>query len=152
MSAYTIDTNVFIDLQRNYPRDIFPSVWESIEALVDQAEACICGEVLEEAKRGNDGLFEYLRDYDGFACETTEEELKVVAAIGVLYPDWVRQEQNAADPFVIAHASVQGRTIVTQENGAKAGPSNPKIPNVAAGMGVTSLRLFDFVRAQGWTF
>lgn len=150
---FTLDSNILIGLMRNYPRDIFGSLWESMEAISGD-EACICEAVLVEVNRGGDELYEWARGLDGFVCSATDDELAIVAGIATAHPEWVRGQLNEADPFVIAHAEVEGSVLVTEEN--RKGPGtmdkNLKIPNVADEHGVQCIKFFDFVRDLGWTF
>ena len=154
VTEYTIDTNVLIDLQHRYPRDVFPSAWSSLEALIDEGRACICREVLEETKRGRDDLHKWSSTYPDFACPTTDEDITKAAEISGAYPDWVRNEKNAADPFVVAHAIETGRVIVTEERAAGPGVLNHKmkIPNVARAHGIETLTFLAFARAEKWRF
>lgn len=53
---YTLDSNILINMERLYPRDIFISLWSSIENLVSRGEVCICEAVLAELQRGDGTL------------------------------------------------------------------------------------------------
>jgi len=152
--SFTLDSNILINLVRIYPRDIFGSLWESIESAVEGEELCICEAVLREVRRGGDNLHSWARGLDGFTCSITDEELLTVADIAVGHPDWVRGQVNEADPFVIAHAKSEGSVIVTEENRKGLGTldKNLKIPNVADEHGVQCMKFFQFVRAHGWSF
>lgn len=154
MSPYTLDTNILVNMQRLYPRDIFPTLWDNLEMLVDVGWACICSEVLVELKRGGDDLHDWAADLPGFVCDLTAEEPATVAQISARHPDWVRGTLNAADPWLIAHAIAHQRTIVSEER--QAGPGvedrNQKVPNVAAENGVQCVRFFEFARTQNWQF
>ena len=78
---YTLDSNILINMERLYPRDIFPSLWGSIEHLVERGGACICEPVLRELKRGDDCLHAWAKDLPGFLCSTQEEEVQTVVEI-----------------------------------------------------------------------
>ncbi|QEN13758.1 DUF4411 family protein [Mycobacterium sp. ELW1] len=45
---FTLDTNILIGLEQRYPRDIFPGLWENIEASISAQESCICEAILRE--------------------------------------------------------------------------------------------------------
>ncbi|GGM14312.1 DUF4411 family protein [Nakamurella endophytica] len=153
-SSFTLDTNILINLMRLYPRDIFATLWDSIEAAAGANEICICAAVLLEVKRGGDDLHAWAKAIDGFTCDVTDEELLTVAEIGAIHPDWVRGQVNEADPFVIAHAKAERSVIVTEEvrKGPGTSEHNLKIPNVADEHAVRCIKFFDFVRAHGWSF
>jgi Zn-dependent peptidase ImmA (M78 family)/transcriptional regulator with XRE-family HTH domain len=56
---------------------------------------------------------------------------------------------KVADPFVIARAACEDRTVVTVE---VMKPNAVKIPNICAHFGVRCLSLPEFMEAEGWTF
>ncbi|MGK2852794.1 MAG: DUF4411 family protein [Microbacteriaceae bacterium] len=149
-----MDTNVLIGLEQRYPRDVFPSAWSAMEEVIDDSRACICQEVLEETKRGTDQLHEWAAGYPGFVCPTSADEIALASSISQAHEDWVRELTNAADPFLIAHASVTERIIVTEER--RAGPQvsnrNQKVPNVADGLGVMTMSFIEFARSERWQF
>jgi hypothetical protein len=149
---YTIDTSILIGLERRYPRDVFPSLWNNLESLIEEGRACICSEVLDETSRGNDDLHRWAKDQGGFCCQPEGVDFRIVAEIGVALPEWVRGDKNAADPFVIGHAIAHSRTIVVDET--RAGPGviarNQKIPNVADGYSVDSIDFIELARREGW--
>jgi hypothetical protein len=151
---FTLDTNILINLIRIYPRDIFGSLWDSIEAAAESDDVCICEAVLREVHRGGDTLHAWARGLDGFVCKVTDDEMATVASIAADHPEWVRGQANEADPFVIAHAKAAGSVIVTEENRKGAGTidRNLKIPNVADDHGVQCVKFFEFVRAHDWSF
>lgn len=152
--TFTLDSNILINLNRIYPRDIFGSLWDSVEDSINQGDLCICEAVLREILRGGDDLHVWAKGFPNFTCSVDTEELVTVGEIATDHPDWVRGQVNEADPFIIAHAKSEGSRIVTEES--RKGPGtedrNLKIPNVAGEHGVTCMRFFDFVRSQGWNF
>ena len=54
-----------------------------------------------------------------------------------------------ADPFVIARASVENRTVVTME---KLKATAAKIPNICCHFGISCLSLEEFMEAENWRF
>ena len=152
--SYTLDTNILIGMIQRYPQEIFPSVWAALESTIDDGEACICPAVLDETNRGGDDLYNWAKSYPGFNCALTASEAVTVAAIAQAHPEWVRGEENAADPWVIAHAKEHSRVIVTEEKrkGPNTADRNQKIPNVADEHGVTCSNFFQFAIDRGWQF
>ncbi|MFJ5108719.1 MULTISPECIES: DUF4411 family protein [unclassified Glutamicibacter] len=152
--TYTLDSNILINLQRVYPRDIFPSIWESIEVSATNGDSCICEAVHREVNRSGDALHKWAKELPDFVCAISEDELNMVAEIANAHPGWVQGQLNEADPFVIAHAKVERSLLVTEERrkGPNTSEKNLKIPNVAAEHGVEVLKFFDYVRREGWTF
>lgn len=152
--TFTLDSNILINLERLYPRDVFGSIWDRMEGAILLGEACICEAVLREVHRGGDQLHTWAKGQPGFVCPATDEELVTVAEIAANHPDWVRGPVNEADPFVIAHAKAEPSVIVTEEKpkGPNAEDRNQKIPNIAHEHGVACIRFLDFVRDRGWQF
>ncbi len=74
--------------------------------------------------------------------------------ITAAHPDWVQEQQNAADPWVVANATVFGRVILTEETlkGPGTVDRNLKIPNVAAGFDVACVNFNQLARREGWAF
>ena len=56
---------------------------------------------------------------------------------------------NIADPFVIARARVEDRTVVTLE---VLKPNSAKIPNICDHFGIPWLSLEAFMEKEGWQF
>lgn len=151
---FTLDTNILVNLNRLYPRDIFPALWESVEASVASGASCICEAILNEVKRGGDDLHAWAKNLSGFVCPVTDAELVTVGEIATAHPEWVQGQLNEADPFVIAHAKNEPSTIVSEESrkGPGTADKNQKIPNISDEHGVAVLKFFEYVRQNGWTF
>lgn len=114
----------------------------------------MCPDVLDELARGGDELHEWARKYDGFVCDVTQDEVAIVTEISRLFPGWVQGDFNAADPWLVAHATVESREIVTEEKMAGPGviDKNQKVPNVAQRMGIDSVSFFGLARSESWSF
>jgi hypothetical protein len=48
---YCVDSSSLIRLKQDFPRSVFPAVWEKIEELVEQERIIAPDEVLREIKR-----------------------------------------------------------------------------------------------------
>jgi hypothetical protein len=74
--------------------------------------------------------------------------------VGTKFPGWVEEQQNAADPWLVAHCAEHGRLVVTQERrkGLGTASKNMKIPNVADVYGVDCINFNGLARAEGWSF
>lgn len=151
---HTLDANILIALSRNYPRDIFPSIWFKMEAAISAGAVCICETIQEEISRGGDDLEQWSKSQGGFICPTSEAEVAIVAQIAQSHPDWVQGQRNAGDPFLIAHAKTEKSQIVTDEKrkGSNTPDRNQRIPNIADEHNVQCIKFFDFVRFNGWSF
>ena len=65
---YTLDSNILINMERLYPREIFVSLWDLIEDLASRGEVCICDAVLRELQRGDGDLHAWAKKLHGFTC------------------------------------------------------------------------------------
>lgn len=154
MTHHTLDTNIIINLKNFYARDVFGAVWDKVESAIANGELCICTMIHDELHRGGDDLYEWAKNQPGFVCDMTGDEAQLASHISNDHPGWVQQQQNAGDPFIVAHASIEGSDLVTNETRKGAGTidKNMKVPNVADEHNVTSMNFLDFLRAKGWRF
>ena len=63
-STYIVDTSVLILLAQHYPKDIFASLWTSIEKLIEDGSILAPREVLKEIEQGGDDeLIKWCKKY-----------------------------------------------------------------------------------------
>ena len=153
---YLLDSNVLIHFERYTPRDVHPGLWESLEELIDEKRVFLQRECLAELERGSDDLSKWAGNFSGFILESDEAEILRVAQISNTYPGWVQQQQNAADPWLIACAEARDLVLVTDENlkGLNSSPAKMTIPTVIAhsGSAVLCWKSLAMQREEGWRF
>jgi hypothetical protein len=154
---YVFDTSPLSQLFKSYYRNRFPTLWDRFDELVADRQIVSTREVLREIE---DASTESLRTWAGtqrglFATPTAEEG-RFVAEIYRIQHFQQNIEQKKllkggrnADPFVIAKASVDRKTVVTMELFKNGGA---KIPNICRHFGVLCVTLEEFMEAEGWTF
>lgn len=145
---YCIDTDSLIELKR-YPKDVFPSVWQKIEAMARNGDFISHLEVHKEITEGKDKIADWCKSHrkifkDIDDCQSTE-----IKNVQDRYDAsaWAREIDKTgpwADPWLIALAVCEQAIVITQENNK---PN--KIPFVANLLGVKSLNLIDFFRTIG---
>jgi hypothetical protein len=152
---YSVDTSALIDgLERYYPEEAFPALWERVQDLVDQGRFLISEEVWEEVQ-AQDAVAKAW-------CEPRKSQLivptdaHIASAVQKILVDHERlvmnlKGRNRADPFVIAVAQLRGGVVVTGE-GSDGTPNRPKIPSVCLGLGLSCIRLLEMIRNEGWRF
>lgn len=152
---YSVDTSALIDgLERYYPEEAFPALWERVDELVDQGRFLVSEEVWEEVK-AKDAVVKVW-------CQGRKDRLvvptdaSVAAAVQDLLVDHERlvmnlKGRNRADPFVIALAQLKGAVVLTGE-GSDGTASRPKIPYVCGQVGVDCRRFIQMIRSEGWRF
>lgn len=146
---YCIDSDSLIELKR-YPIDVFPSVWQKIEAMAKSGDLISHFEVHKEITNGKDEIADWGKSHrkifkDVDECQSTE----IVKVQGKYDADaWAREINKTspwADPWLIALALCEQQGMVVTEESNK--PN--KIPFVADLLGVKCLKLIDFFRTIG---
>ena len=153
MAIYVFDSNVFMDLQRRQPLDLYPSVWEKISDLMEKGIIISSHEVYEEIQAGNDELAEWAKARENSFFPSEESIQLIVREILVDYRAMVEggKKKNVADPFVIAVAKAQKCKVVTSESPA-GGQQPPKIPNVCLALSIECLSFVEFQREMKFAF
>ena len=155
--SYVFDNGPFSTLFRNFYRRTFRSLWERVDALVENDSILSTLEVLREIEDSSDvSLRDWAQQHRNiFTTPTPPEGLFVVKiySIGHFQHNIERQKLlkggKMADPFVIAKAAVQGHDVVTME---KFRANGAKIPNICSHFNVPCLSLEDFMEREGWEF
>ena len=152
---YCVDTSALIDgLERYYPEEHFPALWERVDELVAAGRFFISEEVWEEVKQKDERAQEWVQPRLADLVVRTDQAV-VTATQQVLRGHELlvknMKGRNRADPFVIAVAQIRGAIVVTGE-GSDGTANRPKIPYVCNQLGLTCIRFLDVVRAEGWRF
>lgn len=155
LPTYSFDTSGLIDgLERYYPVDNFPALWERVDELIAAGRFIISEEVWHEVEAKTMTAKAWCTDrLDSIMVPTDAAIATAVRNILTTHPRLVMEMKgrNRADPFVIAVAHVRGATVVTGE-GADGNANRPKIPYICDGMGLPCLRFLGVVQAEGWRF
>jgi len=152
--SYTVDTNIVVTLNRDQPRDVYPSVWQALERLIAEGRCFMSREAYEELVKVDDECAPWAKAQSGLVQEATDEELAVVNTITNQHPGWVQETLNAADPFIIAQAVEQEFVVVAFEKrkGQGTADHNLRIPNVADEWEVQCVTFQELARREGWVF
>jgi len=155
---YVFDTAPISRLFRNFYRDQFPSLWQRFDDMVDAGT--IVG-TRESAREIEDWSNEDARNWAAnnrdlvFHVPTADEGAFVAQIFAVEHFQQLIEQQKLlqggknADPFVIAKAAVEERTVVTTEVFK---PNAAKIPNICQHFGVPCVDLQGFMAMEGWVF
>ncbi len=151
--TYVVDTNVFIQL-RQYPQEVFVSLWQALEECVEAEVITSVDEVLKELKKSDGTITKWAKARRGMFTKPSLEEQRIVFDIVARFPDVIKKKNlllgiPEADPFLIAKALVKGYTVMTLE---RKKPNAAKIPNICEHYEVPCISLFDFFARQGWRF
>jgi hypothetical protein len=152
MTVYCIDTSSLIAAwQERYPIEVFPTLWEKIDALIEDRRLFSPIEVLNEMKKRSDELHAWLKDRKEMFLEL-EDAVQIEAAhILAQFPRLVgeRKLRTSADSFVIALARVKGWQLVTDEK-PTATLNRPNIPDVCTQLSMTTIDILSLIRAERW--
>jgi hypothetical protein len=150
---YIFDSGPFIDL-KNYPGDVFTSLWENFTQMINDGEILSSSEVFRELEDYDDEIAGWAKQNKNIFIKPTLEEQSEVQRILEKHPDLVKEEaillgKPYADPFVIAQAKIHDCVLVHNE---KFKPNAHKIPNVCKSFKVEEIMLFEFFRREKWKF
>ena len=151
-SLYSLDTSAFLNSWRKYyPPDLFPMLWQNIEASVDNGILIAVDEVLVELEKKDDEVCEWARRHQPMFRTPEEPIQRAVTGILAVHPRLVdtRRNRSGADPFVIALAQVNTCTVVTYEM-PSGNPAKPHIPDVCSNLGVRCISFVQLIRELGW--
>lgn len=154
---YVFDNSPLSVLFKNYYRQIFRSLWDRFDAIVDEGRLLSTREVLHEI---NDGPLEALRIWaknhkDIFTTPTVEEGDFVSKIFSIPHFRQNIEQQKYykggynADPFVVAKAAVINGTVVTLERHR---PNAAKIPNICEHFDIYCISLEEFMERERWEF
>ncbi len=158
---YIIDSCSLMELNRHNPLDVFPSVWEKIEDLINKDLLVAPKEVLNEINEGDDKLANWAKKQNKLFKDPTNKQIDIVREILNKFPSLVKENRKYdADPWVIALAvelatSTQKtlisikRIVVTEE---KIRGNKVKIPFVCQKYEIESIDIIDMFRKESWTF
>jgi len=153
--GYCIDTCALIDLwRRYYPPDVFESLWQDIEKLVNKGNLVAPNQVYEEIERQDDELREWAKEHKDMFEKLTTDQIETVTEILENYPRLVDKEKTSedADPFLITQAICRDWKVVTSEQSSSHPNSPPKIPDVCDNYNVECYDLIDFFREENWQY
>jgi hypothetical protein len=155
--SYVFDNSPLSVLFANFYRTTFRSLWENFDALVADGRIVSTREALREIEAGApDDLVAWAKDHTELFAMPTAAEAQFVARIFAVnhFQQNIEVQKlikggNNADPFVIAKAAIENRTVVTME---RFKPNAAKIPNICRHFRVKCLSLQEFMEEEGWQF
>lgn len=163
---YVFDTSSLRSLQHFYPR-VFKSIWNGLDALVEQQTLISTREVFNELERQavTAEVLQWAKERKHIFATPTNAELQFVAEIFKIehFQALIGTQQRlkgtpVADPFVIACARIKQGTVVTEEGWRRDAPpltlklNAAKIPNVCDYFKIPCIDLEEFMHQQGWMF
>ena len=132
---------------------IVTTFWPKIETAATAGTILSTEMVFREIQKQDDDLHEWCKSVDGMFKKMDQETIDKVAEIIRSHPKMIdpKKDKDAADPFLIAQASILRGTVVTQED-FSGGPHKLKIPDVCKAMGINCINMLTMIKEFGWTF
>ena len=150
--SYCFDTSVFINAwQRDYPHDVFPTVWRNIEQLITDYRLVTPEEVRVELERKDDEVYEWALKWAHVFIPIDASIQLAVVEILRKHPRLIdtRKDRSGADPFVVALAQIRGLSVVTYEKPTR-NLSRPAIPDVCGVLGIEAITVVELARREQW--
>jgi hypothetical protein len=155
-TQYCIDTSALLHgWRRDYPPDVFASVWRNLEKLASDGVLIAPEEVLLELERGGDEVYSWARAQSSMFIQPDADVQAQVEMIVNRYRSFLPDESNDgiwADPYVIGLAAVKRAIVVTGEKLVGVNARIPKIPNICVDLGIPYVDLLGVIRTFGWKF
>jgi hypothetical protein len=151
---YCIDTSAWLDgWARDYPPDVFPSLWDKLAERVADGVLKCSEEVYVELKKKDDGLHDWIKSRKEVLVPIDEKIQGIVSELLEAYPRLVDTHRNRsqADPFVIATAELLQAVVVTGEL-PRGNLDVPKIPDVCEARKIRCINFLEMLRELGWKF
>lgn len=147
---YVIDTCSFTALQRVYPIDVFPGVWDLMDELAKDSVIGSVEDVMEELKSQDDFLHRWAKKHKDIFLPLDGEIQSQATTILSTHQNLVdlKKRKSGADPFIIAAAAVTTSSVVTEEK-PSGSPSKIKIPDVCKAYKVPCITALDLLRTEG---
>ena len=152
--TYCLDTSAILDgWRRHYSPDVFPSVWEKIEGLIEGKNIISPQEVLVELGEKDDIVYDWAKNHIKMFIEATENVQREVKAILNIYPKIINlnKEKTQADPYVVAVAKIKNCIVVTGES-IQPRKDKTKIPEVCKDFNIQWMNILEMMRREGWRF
>lgn len=153
---YCIDTSSLIQgWRRDYPPDIFHSLWEQLDQLIKQDRLFSSIEVLLELERGGDDIFEWAKERKQIFLEADEEVQSTLTSIVDKFPSFIPDDSHDgiwADAYLIALTQTKNWVLITGEKPVGPGSKRLRIPNVCQILDVECINLLQLIRREGWHF
>lgn len=151
---FCLDTSAWLDgWVRDYPEEVFPSLWAKLSECIASGQVRCSEEVYVELEKKDDGIHGWLKKHKQVIVPIDEHIQKIVADLLIEHPRLVdtHRQRSQADPFVIATAESLGAAVVTGEK-PRGKLDIPKIPDVCEQRKIPCISFLQMLRELEWKF
>jgi len=147
---YIVDTCSFTALQRVYPTDVFPGVWDLMDKLASEGIIGSVEDVMEELKSQDDSIYKWANLHKEIFLPLDGEIQVQASKILKTHENLIdlKKRKSGADPFIVATAVVMSGTVVTEEK-PSGGPQKVKIPDVCKAYKIPCITILELLRGEG---
>jgi len=155
---YVVDASAWILLSQHYPKEVFSSLWGSIEDLIKAKNILAPRQVYREIEQGgDDDLTKWCKTNSRMFLNNNSDVIRFAQEIIQNHPSLINPyaTRETADPFLIALArSLKSNItnsqpiIITDENEVKI----DRIPHISRTYGLESLKLTGMFQNEKWNF
>lgn len=148
---YVVDSDIWMDLRRLYPKDLFGPIWEDLSNLVKTGSLRSPEEVLVECRQGQDDLENILKtEFPSLFVPADDAFLKEVMQVRLACPKVQNPNslRNSADLHVLALALRLNAAVVSNERHSKSPKTHQKIPDACDILGLRPLDWLEFLRER----
>jgi len=146
-TIYCIDTSSLINL-KPFRKDVFPTIWNKLEDLVQNEELIAPIEVYGEIEAGKDYIYDWCKSNKSMFKDIDECQIQKLAEVRLKYDKTYWQNEinkpKWADPWVIALCICEEAIIVADEKN-----TGNRIPMISSTFGLKCLELIDFFKEIG---
>jgi len=160
-NVFALDANVFIEAARRYYAfDIAPAFWNALITHAEDQRIVIIDRIMDEIKRGNDTLAEWITNLKPW-CKSTGEDDVIEAYKEIItwaynqaqFKEEAKSEfADSPDGWLIAYAKAKGLVVVTHEKLEINAKKTIPIPNVCEAFHVKYIDTFNMLRILGIRF
>ncbi|RXJ60689.1 PIN domain-containing protein [Candidatus Marinarcus aquaticus] len=156
MMLYIFDSGPLIDLFKHYKPEIFPTLWEKFDKLIEEDNLISVKEVYNEISNSTDALGDWSKNNKHLFFQPDIEEYNIILEIfqvkhfqHIIRKQEILEGKPVADPFVIAKAKYLNACVVTTE---KYSENGAKVPNICEHFNVKCMNLTHFMKEEKWIF
>lgn len=145
---YIIDTSAMLSQKADeqYRRNIFQSLWQKIDKMIQDQEIVTCSEIASEVQ--DDEIKEWMLKCElqvlPLDDEVQDNVTEIVTKINKELVDF-KGNKSSGDVFLIATAKKYRLAVITEESGK----SPKKIPFTCEKMGIRCMNILEFMEENG---